>query len=142
MKKIFLLFLIGVSAIRTNAQVVKETEVPTGIKTAFEKLYPTAKVDKWEKDKLNYEAEFKNDKTETSVVFGPNNNLLETGIVIEVSNLPKTVINYCKKKYPDQKIAQAEKITNYKGVITYEAEVNDMDVLFSADGTFIKASKK
>jgi hypothetical protein len=78
---------------------------------------------------------------ETSVLIDPSGNITETETKIAVSALPKTVADYCVKNYVDRKITEASKIVDAKGVITYEAEINRTDLLFDADGKFIKESK-
>lgn len=138
MKKSILLSVMGFIAISVNAQKIKEAEVPTAIKTSFTKLYPTAKVEKWEKENTNYEAEFDLNKVETSVLFGPNGQLLETENEISPSALPKAVSEYVAKNVEGKKIKEASKITSADGKITYEAEVDEVDYIFDAKGVFIK----
>jgi len=138
MKKTIFLLAIGFSVITANAQKLKEADVPAGVKATFTKLYPTAKVEKWEKEDVNYEAEFENNKVETSVLIGPTNNLLETETEIKVSELPKAVADYCTKNCAGKKIKEASKITDASGKVTYEAEVDEADYIFDSNGNFIK----
>lgn len=138
MKKSILLFALGIVSISLNAQQVKEADVPPAIKTSFSKLHPSAKVDKWEKEGNNYEAEFTENKVETSVEFGPNGQLIATEVEINVSDLPKAVSDYCTKNMPGKKIAEASKITDAKGAVSYEAEVDKADYIFDSNGVFIK----
>ncbi|MBC7861343.1 MAG: PepSY-like domain-containing protein, partial [Bacteroidia bacterium] len=67
-----------------SAQKMKEAEVPAAVKTKFTSLYPKAKVEKWEKEGANYEAEFTNNKIETSVIFDAAGSLIATEIEIKV----------------------------------------------------------
>jgi hypothetical protein len=138
MKRSILLLAIGFIAIGANAQKLKESDVPPTIKNAFAKLYPSAKVEKWEKEQNNYEAEFHDVKTEISVLLGPNGQLLETEKEIAVSELPKAVSDYAAKNVAGKKIKEASKITDAKGTVTYEAEINEADYIFDAKGNFIK----
>jgi hypothetical protein len=138
MKKTILLLAAVLLGFAANAQTIKEADVPAGVKAAFTKLYPAAKVKKWEKENGNYEAEFDYNKVETSVLIGPNNNLLETEIEIKVAELPKAVSDYCTKNMPGKKIKEASKITSADGKVSYEAEVDEADYIFDASGTFIK----
>ncbi len=141
MKETFFIIAIGFAAITANAQKVKEADVPPTVSATFAKQYPNVKAGGWEKENGNYEVEFDFNKVEMSVLIGPNGQLLETETEIKVAELPKIITDYCVKNYPGKKIAEASKIVNDKGVVTYEAEVNKMDVLFTADGVFIKESK-
>ena len=124
------------------AQDVKESEVPAPVKAAFAKLYPNVKDVDWEKEGANYDAEFEVNKTESSVVFAATGNLLETEIEINVSALPKSASDYLAKKYPKNKIAEASKITDAAGTVTYEAEVGDYELIFDSNGLFIKEIKE
>ncbi|MGZ4033737.1 MAG: PepSY-like domain-containing protein [Bacteroidia bacterium] len=141
MKKIILFAAIGFITITANAQKVKEADVPAAVKATFTKTYPNTKAKSWEKENGDYEAEFDLNKVEMSVLIDPNGNITETETEIKVTELPKAVMDYCAKNYPDKKIAEASKIVDAKGVITYEAEINKMDVLFDANAAFIKESK-
>jgi hypothetical protein len=138
MKKTMFLLAFGFAAITANAQKMKEADVPPSIKAGFSKLYPAAKVDKWEKEKSNYEAEFHDGKTEMSVLLGPNGQLLETEKEINATQLPKAATDYVAKNLAGKKIKEAAQITDAKGIVTYEAEVDEADYIFDANGTFLK----
>ena len=56
----------------TNAQHVKEAEVPAGVKDSFVKKYPGSKVKVWEKEGANFEAEFDLNMVASSAVFDAN----------------------------------------------------------------------
>jgi hypothetical protein len=127
-----------------SAQKVKEAEVPKAVVTSFQTNFKGAKVEKWEKEKDGaYEAEFDWNKVETSATFSADGKLNETEQEIKVSALPKTVTDYVTKNYAGHKISEAAKITDADGKMMYEAEVKkgkeEMDLLFNADGTFIKS---
>ncbi len=141
MKKIFLLLVIGFAATTANAQKVKEAEVPAEVKAAFTKNYPNVKAKGWEKEDGNYEVEFDSNKNEMTLVIDPKGNVVQTETEIKVSELSKTITDYCAKNYAGKKIKEASKIVDAKGVVTYEAEFEKMDVLFDANGRFIKESK-
>ena len=68
MKTLFTIVSLGLGLSLANAQTVKEADVPTPVKDALKKQYPAAKVEKWEKEDTNYEAEFHINKIETSAV--------------------------------------------------------------------------
>ncbi len=146
MKKLILSTLLGASILIANAQEAKEQKldeaaVPAAVKTKFTSLYPGLKAEKWEKENGNFEAGFHKDKTKMSVVIDASGNLLETETKIEVSELPKAATDYITKNKAGKKIKEAAKIVDSKGVMTFEAEVEKMDLLFDKDGKFIKESK-
>lgn len=131
--------LIGFAAC---AQKVKESEVPGAVKDAFKKSYKAAKEIKWEKEGANFEAEFEADEKEQSVVFDASGNLIETEIEIKVEELPSAAKEYVAKTYKDAKIREAEKITDAKGTVAYEAELKGKDLVFDGNGKFIKEESK
>jgi hypothetical protein len=59
----------------------------------------------------------------------------------EVAALPANVVAYVKAHYKGAAIKEGAKITKADGTINYEAEVNKMDVVFDANGKFIKEAK-
>src|ERR1700687_4554191 len=107
-----MLLFIGV----TNAQKVKEADVPQAVKTALAKKYPEAKKVTWEKEKGNYEANWGGKSGEDhSVQFSPSGDFIEMVDAIPVSSLPKQVIAYVKEHYKGAKITEAGKVTDAKG---------------------------
>ncbi len=118
-----------------------ELIVPAIVKTKFKSLYPTIEKVKWGKEDGFYEAEFDVNKVETSVTLDSTGNVIETETDIAVSELPAAIVTYFTKNFPGEKIKEAAKITNPKGVVTYEAEMKDVDYLFDKDGVFIKKSE-
>lgn len=136
MKKLLFLLAFAIPLLGF-AQKVKDSDVPAAVKNKFASLYPNIKA-KWEKEGANYEAEFEQNETETSVVFDASGNLLETETEIAISSLPAAVSEYFAKNYNGAKITEASKIVAADGTITYEAETKDGDFLFDANGNFIK----
>ena len=140
-KSMLILAIAGLGTFTACAQKMKEADVPANVKAAFAKQYPDTKAGSWEKENGNYEAEFDMNKTEMSVLIDPSGNITETETEIKVSELPVAIAGYCAKNYSGKKIAEASKIVDARGVVTYETEISKMDVLFTADGKFIKESK-
>jgi len=104
----------------------------------LQKKYPNAKEIKWEKENGNYEAEFEVEETDYSLLIDVSGKILETEIEIKVDALPANAKAYISKNYAGQKIKEATKITDYKGVVTYEAEIKGKDLIFDSNGNFIK----
>jgi hypothetical protein len=137
MKKIILLTGIAFLTLSVSAQKLKNSEVPATIKTSFEKLYPSTKVENWEKEGNNYEAEFTKESTEMSVLLGPNGQLIETETEIKPADLPPSVSAAIKKNFAGKTVKEASKIVDTKGGVTYEAEINGKDYLFDINGNMI-----
>lgn len=138
MKKIVFLLAAMLTLSLAHAQKISEKDVPAVVKTAFQKKYATIKEVKWEKEDGNFEAGFKENGKNYSVLLDINGNILETEAGIGVNELPDAVKSYISKTYPGQKIKEAAKITNNHGVVTYEAEVKGKDLIFDNAGTFLK----
>lgn len=141
MKKLTFLFAIAVSTTLANAQKIQEKEVPAKVKTNFQKQFPNAKSVKWEKEKENFEVGFEQNKTKHSVLINSSGGILETEIDIKSNELSPTIKGYIAKNHSGKKIKEAAKITDSKGIVTYEAEVDGHDLIFSDKGSFIKSEK-
>ena len=119
------------------AQKIQEKDVPAAVKTKLTSMFPTAKVEKWEKEDGKFEAEFENNGTETSVIFEANGTYVQTEVEIPVTSLPTAINEYVKTNLAGKKIDEATKISNANGTISYEVEIGDSDYLFDIDGKFI-----
>ena len=120
------------------AQKLSADKVPANVKAKFAALYPKVTDVKWEMEKSDYEAGFKEGNTKMSVVIDTKGELKETETAIEVSALPKAAADYLAKTYPNAKITEAAKIVDAKGKMVYEAEVNKKDILFDEKGNLVK----
>ena len=141
MKKLALMTVTAMITSLTFAQKLQEKDVPVQVKTAFQKEFPNTKEAKWEKEGNNFEAEFELNNTEQSVLLDAQGNLIETEIEIAVNLLPSGVLDYIKTNYQGQKVKEAAKITDAKRIITYEAEIKGMDLIFDSNGKFVKEIK-
>lgn len=142
MKTLFTIVSLGLGLSLANAQTVKETDVPTPVKDAFKKQFPTAKVEKWEKEGSNYEAEFHANKVETCAVYDSNGKFIESEIEIKESELPKGIADYIAKNLSGKKVKESCKITDATGAVSYEVEIENIDYIFDANGTFIKKEEE
>jgi uncharacterized membrane protein YkoI len=124
------------------AQKIQENSIPQTILSAVKKQYPQAEKIKWEKENEHYEAEFKQNEQETSILLDSQGNILETETEITPDLLPPKVQEYVSKQYPNQKIKEASKITDAKGKISYEVEIKKTDLYFDQEGNFIQIKTK
>lgn len=136
--------IISASLLLSNiivAQKLKSENVPTAVKESVTKKYPTAKVEEWEKEGENYEAELEMGKEEISVLLDTSGNILETETEIDVKDLPAAITDYISKHVKGKKIKEASKIVTSTGIVTYEAEVEKEDYIFDSNGVFLKKEK-
>ncbi|MCE9539908.1 MAG: PepSY-like domain-containing protein [Bacteroidetes bacterium] len=141
MKRIALMVVAAMITSLSFSQKLQEKDVPAPVKTTFIKQYSNTKEVKWEKEGDNFEAEFKLDKTEQSVLFDAQGNILETEVEIELNQLPNGILDYVKTNYKGQSVKEAAKITDGKDTVTYEVEIKGMDLIFDSKGGFIKENK-
>jgi hypothetical protein len=76
-----------------------------------------------------------------SAIFDKAGALLETETEMPVEKLPAAALAYIKQHHADAKVKEAAKITDAKGVVTYEAEIKGKDLIFDATGNFVKEAK-
>lgn len=135
-----LLFVVAIS-LSACGQEVKKEDAPARVVSTMGELYPNVKKAKYEKEDANYEANFKIEKKEYSVLIDELGNVLETEIEIPTSELPAIIMEYMKSNYPDKKIKETAIIT--KGDLTeYEVEIKGGDLIFDGNGILIKSDLK
>jgi hypothetical protein len=142
MKKAMFVLGFAIVSLASNAQDVKKENIPASVTSAFVKLYPAAKEVKWEKENANYEAEFKVDGKACSVLMAQSGDLLETEVEISLDALPEQAKAHLKKDYAGKKIEEVAKITDSQHLVTYEVEIGGADIIFNAQGQYIKFIKK
>ncbi|HEV3252035.1 MAG TPA: PepSY-like domain-containing protein [Puia sp.] len=139
-KPIFFILALAFAGF-ANAQKLDAAKVPGPVKESFAKQFPGITGAKWELEDGNYEAGFKKGDKSMAATFKPDGTFTESEVTIKVSALPASVSNYLKEHYKGEPVKEAAKITKANGEINYEAEVKKMDVLFDANGKFIKEAK-
>ena len=139
MKTYFLFGAFALLAGACNAQKLKDKDIPSPVKTSFQKNYASATHVTWEKENGNYEGNWGGKSGEdNSVMYSPAGVFIEYVKAIRVSELPKNTLMYLRTHYKNVKVTEAGKVTDAKGKICYEAEVNRKDVLFDSNGNFIQ----
>jgi len=138
------IYIVGIVLITNyaNAQKIEPTKVPDLVKKSFNKNFPGVGTVKWEKEKNEYEASFKKDENNMSVLFMNDGVLLETENGIAVTELPAATSEYLKNHFKGKVIKEAAIIIKANGEKNYEAEVNNTDVIFDASGKFLKEVKE
>lgn len=142
MKKL-LMSVVAVTAIvfAANAQKLDASKVPTAVKASFAKQYPGTTA-KWEKEEGKYEAGFKHQGHEMSALYEANGTMTESEMEIKASELPVSVMQYVKTNHKGTTVKEAAKITKANGEVNYEAEVKGKDLIFDANGKFLKEVKE
>lgn len=141
MKKTSLVLLLAFFLTQAEAQKCKAKDVPLPVIDAFKKAYPAVRKVYWGKDSIHYHAGFFDGKAPGSVTFDIMGKRLITEMQMPVEDLPQPVRDYLEKNYYGEIFKEVARITDADGMITYEVEVKDMDLIFDAKGNFIQALK-
>jgi hypothetical protein len=137
MKSFFAAMLMAAMSFAACSQKLNADKVPGATKNAFEKAHPGSTAS-WEKEDGNYEVNFTEDGKTMSCVIDKNGTILETEADMAVNELPAEATKYLSQHYKNMKVKEASKIVKRDGAVNYEAFVNKKDVIFDANGRFIK----
>ena len=141
MKKLFLLLALAAYVSNAQAQKCSAKDVPAPVTDAFNKAYPVAKKCHWGKDSINYQVSFFTGKAPISITYNATGKRIITEMQMPVEDLPQTVTEYVQKNYPGEIFVDVAQITDAGGVITYEVQVKDIDLIFDSKGNFITSMK-
>jgi len=137
MKMIFSTLTIALCCIVGCSQPGDKVNVPEVVKTKFISMYPHVGTPRWEMEDGKYEATFKQDNMETSVILTPEGNVDQTETEMDIALLPQPIKDYVSSQPGGKKISSAAKIVNANGTITFETEVDKTDYLFDESGQFM-----
>ncbi len=138
-KKSIFTIVISIAVTILFAQDLKEKDIPSAVKNAFEKKYPSAKKVSWEKEKGNYEANWGGKSGEdNSAVFSPAGDFIEIVQAMPINKLPSNIAPYIQKNYNGAVIKEAGRVTDAAGKHMFEAEIKGKDLIFDENGIFIK----
>lgn len=123
----------------SGAQQLSQASIPAVVLRALRGRYPEAGKVTWEKEKGNYEANWGGKSGEDhSVQFTPAGAFIEAVHAIPPDELPQSVRSYVRAHYRGIKITEAGKVRDAQGKLSYEAEVHGKDLIFDAQGRFLK----
>jgi len=138
MKNFITIFVLLISLVGT----AQNNNAPSAIKTAFTKAFDNVSDVKWEKEGKSYEVSFVQNGNKMSALIDMKGNILETETELKISSLSPQIINYIKDHYKGKELIGAAKIINAAGILNYEAAIKGKDILFDANGTFLKEVKE
>lgn len=147
MKKTIVLFAFATFSGALGAQTLKESEVPSAVKTAFAKSFPTVKTVKWSKEKGGeFEAEFKNGAMEQSSNFDAAGKWLVTETEIKKKDLPAAVQSTIKAEFAGYEIEEAEKVEMPDQPVSYEVKLEKgettLSVVITSEGKVTKKEEE
>ncbi|MFA6541189.1 MAG: PepSY-like domain-containing protein [Bacteroidota bacterium] len=138
------IFLFALIVLDTAAFALtpKKHDAPKAVIEAFAQKFPLAQKVKWEKEKSDYETNFIVNGVPASANFAPDGKWMETEADINVSNVPKIVVEGIHAAYPGSTIVAASQIETPDAGLHYEADIMNgrkkSEVLFDALGKEIK----
>ncbi len=118
-----------------------QINVPAAVKNENMKRYPESKTQQitWETENGNYEANWGGQDGEAnSVAYTPSGTFVEIVKAIPLSQLPQSANDYIKQHYHTAKFGDIGKVLDAQGKTSYEVEINGKDVIFDANGNFVK----
>lgn len=124
MKKIFL-SVIGLVCVflSANAQVIREADVPSSVKSKMTQMFPDANAAVWKNDMPGFlSVDFVQAKTRKTATFTSSGGWVSTEVSIKPEEFPAAASTYVNANYPDGKMTQCVKAeTSTKK--TYECRV-------------------
>ncbi len=125
----------------TNAQKLKNSQVPLPAKATFSSQYPNT-AGAWEKENGNYEVVFKRDGKEMSAVINAKGKLILTETELSGNDLPKNIKDYLNLHFKNAAVKGAAQIINANGAVSYEATVKGKELLFDVNGNLLPNKEK
>lgn len=117
---------------------IKESDVPPGVVSRFNQLYPSTNVKSWDLIDGNYLASFTLNNISMSVLFAASGYMIETTTEILESQLPKSCTDYCAKNYAGKKIKSSARIDDAAGRVFYKVDIDKTLLLLDSSGNFVR----
>jgi len=143
MKKLLTVFVCIAFVIGVLAMNQKDEKIPAAAKSGIAAKFPTAQKVKWGVEKPGeFEAEFTLNGVETSALVDAKGTLLETETEINAKELPQAIKAILAKDFTEYKFDEIEKVTDAKGVTTFEMEAakgkDKLEISFDVNGKLLK----
>jgi len=135
MSKIIFLFIFMFS-LTAGAQKLKESKVPEVVLKNFKKEYPDLTVKSWEKEGALYEAEVKGEGPGRTYLYDAKGQFVAIEEEMSVAEVPSAIMNYLMKNFPGMVAQEYTRVVKADGTATYEADINNEDLLFDGSGNF------
>ena len=123
MKLLLSITLFCAFAFASNAQVVREADVPVSVKNKMTQLFPDANAAVWKSDMPGFmTVDFVQGKTRKSATFTTSGGWVSTEVAVKPEEFPAAASTYVNTNYADGKMTQCVKAeTSTKK--TYECRV-------------------
>ncbi|HIB36718.1 PepSY-like domain-containing protein [Mesonia sp.] len=139
-KAVLVLFLVSIVA---NAQDLTIAEVPSNIKTQFNKEFKNARDIEWENDFDKFKVEFEVDRMDYEVWYSTDAKQVKLEKEISKLDLPTAVSKAIQAKFSEYHIDDCE-LQEVNNTVTYFVELEkwnyEIDVVYSAKGKLIRTT--
>ncbi|MDE3236739.1 MAG: PepSY-like domain-containing protein [Bacteroidota bacterium] len=135
--KILLTATLALGLVNADAQI----KVPEAAQQSLVKKFQKPQHVQWEKEGDDYEAGFIWNDKRMSAVFDAKGNFKEKEETIPGKEIPAKAMSYFQQNYKKTMIKETARITNSENKITYEIGIKGKDILFDANGNFIRENK-
>jgi len=133
---VFLLAFAGILS-KSNSQELASLAVPLPVQKAFSKANPSAPAIEWKQNGSLYIASYTKDQLMKSFTYNAQGKLLETEVQVTVGQMPTAALRYINEKHPDGLIKKVSRISETGRKTVYLVSMNDLDILFDAEGKFL-----
>lgn len=142
MKKVLLSLLLLSFFTAVQAQKMAADAVPKKVTVAFDKSHPTTTKEEWTKVDNNYEVKFLLNKKEKHLMYDKTGVLVFNESKIALSTIPAAIKKYLDTNFPEQKVDGIVKMTAMNSSLSYAVEINDSNLIFDAQGNYLRTEKK
>lgn len=137
MKTIMLISLSSLVSLLSFGQHINSSQVPPAVTKSFNRYFPQASSQEWEKKGTQYEAGFDLKRADHKALFENNGKLIVYKKDIHQGQLPAAVKQAIRQQYPNYKIDNAEMIAR-SGRVYYQVELDgkpkDLKLVFTREG--------
>lgn len=128
-----------------SVAVFAQDDVPAVVKSDFESTFSNATNVEWKAKDGSYYAMFEMENHKHYVEYNADGSIEKTGREIEVTELPKPVMDAMNQQYADlpiEKVKTIEKDGKTMYMAKFKGGEEDMKVIFNADGSIVKEKEK
>ena len=133
MKKLLLIIYVFASM-----SAFAQLGIPANVLNTFKQLYPSATNVTWTTEQGFFIPAFTDNDVPTKLLMDLKGAVLHTSVKIAPSALPAVSSSFIATNYPGQTVSDAQLITMKSNFIRYEAVVGGKDLIFDANGKFIR----
>ena len=141
-KLIALLFACLLAGLTGYSQKVAPERVPAPVRQSFAKKFPAAADVSYEREKKDYEINFKDKGVAMSANFDPYGKWLETETEIKEADLPKEVAAAVAKFYKGYQVSEVTQTESLLMGMSYEMDMKKesdcFEIRFSPEGFVLK----